>query len=201
MNGDGYADIIIGAPYYDSGQRDEGRAFIYLGSETGPGTPAWMAESDQSDAKFGIAVGSAGDVNGDGYADVIVGAAEYDQTQVDEGKAFVYHGSAAGVATSPAWTARGAQAGAELGRSVGTAGDVNGDGYADAIIGMPEYDNPQKNEGLVLIFLGSPAGLKDWWAADWMVDGQQVGAGLGKAVGQEGDVNGDGYAEDRKSVV
>ena len=53
---------------------------------------------------------TAGDVNGDGYADVIVGAPDYDNGQTDEGRAFVYHGSAGGLSASPAWTAEGNQA-------------------------------------------------------------------------------------------
>ena len=80
---------------------------------------------------------TAGDVNGDGYADVIVGAAHYDNGQTDEGRAFVYHGAATGLGTAAAWTAEGNQASAVFGVSVGTAGDVNGDGYADVIVGAP----------------------------------------------------------------
>jgi hypothetical protein len=67
-------------------------------------TPAWTAESDQASALFGNSVATAGDVNGDGFSDVIVGALYYDNDQIDEGRAFVYHGSAAGLA-SPAWIA------------------------------------------------------------------------------------------------
>ena len=84
MNGDGYSDIIVGARQYTNGQANEGRAFVYHGSPTGldkGGTrPAGTAsnadrsmESNQADASFGGAVASAGDVNGDGYSDVIVG--------------------------------------------------------------------------------------------------------------------------------
>ncbi len=97
--------------------------------------PAWTAESDQASAYFGSSVGSAGDVNGDGYADVIVGAPNYDNGQTDEGRAFVYLGGAAVSRPRPTWTAEGDQAGAGFGVSVATAGDVNGDGYADVIVG------------------------------------------------------------------
>ena len=82
---------------YDNGQTAKGRAFVYLGSAGGLGaSPAWTAESNQACAFFGDSVATAGDVNGDGYADVIVGAPGYDNGQTDEGRAFVYHGSAAG---------------------------------------------------------------------------------------------------------
>ena len=102
---------------------------------------------------------TAGDVNGDGYSDVIVGAPRYDNGQTDEGRAFVYHGSAAGLAPPPAWTAEGNQAGADFGGSVATAGDVNGDGYSDVIVGAPVYDNGQTDEGRAFVYHGSAAGL------------------------------------------
>ena len=103
VNGDGYADVIVGAPIYDNGQTDEGTAFVYYGSASGLSTTAnWTAESDQASAWFGYSVATAGDVNGDGYADVIVGAPIYDNGQADEGRAFVYHGSASGLVPLPA---------------------------------------------------------------------------------------------------
>jgi hypothetical protein len=75
VNGDGYADVIVGAPYYDNGETDEGRAYVYHGSSSGlSATANWTAESNQASAYFGYSVSTAGDVNGDGYADVIVGA-------------------------------------------------------------------------------------------------------------------------------
>ena len=86
---------------------------------------------------------TAGDVNGDGFSDVIVGAYRYDNEQGNEGRAFVYQGSAAGLANFPDWTAESNQPGAQFGVSVGTAGDVNGDGYSDVMVGAPLYDNGQ----------------------------------------------------------
>jgi hypothetical protein len=113
---------------------------IALGSSgaSADGVPTrspWKAEGNQPNAVFGVSVGTAGDVNGDGYADVIVGAPYYANGQADEGQAFVYHGSATGLSTTPDWTAESDQAFVQFGYSVGTAGDVNGDGYADVIVG------------------------------------------------------------------
>ncbi len=98
-------------------------------------TPSWTAESNQANAHFGYSVATAGDVNGDGYSDVIVGAPGYDDGQVDQGRAYVYTGSASGLSTNPSWVVAGSQGGAQFGCSVGTAGDVNGDGYSDVIVG------------------------------------------------------------------
>jgi hypothetical protein len=138
VNGDGYADAIVGAPDYDNGQTDEGRAYVFHGSASGLSlTASWTAESDQASASFGYSVGTAGDVNGDGYADAIVGASWADNGQANEGRAYVYHGSAVGLLAAPSWKAEGNQPDALFGTSVGTAGDVNGDGYADAIVGAP----------------------------------------------------------------
>src|SRR5687768_6286775 len=68
-------------------------------------TPAWTTESDQAGASLGNRVASAGDVNGDGYDDVIVSAYSFNNGQNQEGKVFVHHGSASGLASRPAWTA------------------------------------------------------------------------------------------------
>src|SRR5262249_1666350 len=137
---------IVGANAYSNGQNGEGRAFVYHGSASGlAASPAWTAESDQAAAAFGYSVSTAGDVNGDGYSDVIVGAFLFDNGQVDEGRAYVYHGSASGLASSPAWTAEGDQSSALFGWPVSTAGDVNGDGYSDVIVGAVLFTDGETN--------------------------------------------------------
>ena len=73
-------------------------------------SPSWSAEGNQQSARFGYSVATAGDVNGDGYSDVIVGAYIYDNGQTDEGRAFVYHGSSSGLSSSADWTAESNQA-------------------------------------------------------------------------------------------
>jgi hypothetical protein len=85
---------------YDNGQTNEGAAFIYHGSAAGISTTAAaMVETNQANAQMGLSVAGAGDVNGDGYSDVIVGAYQYDNGETDEGAAFTYHGSATGINT------------------------------------------------------------------------------------------------------
>jgi len=192
VNGDGYADVIVGAPSYDNDQREEGRAYVYYGSPSGPSkTPDWMAEGDQEFAGFGFSVASAGDVNGDGYDDVIVGAYLYDNGEPNEGRAYVYYGSAAGLSLTPDWTGEINQVGAQFGYSVGTAGDVNGDGYSDVIIGAFLYDNGQDAEGGAFVYHGSASGLSA--TPDWSAESNQAGARFGASVGTAGDVNGDGF--------
>ena len=194
VNGDGYADVIVGARFYDNGQTNEGRAYVYHGSPGGLSTTAgWTAESDQVNAMFGECVATAGDVNGDGYADVIVGAYNFDNGQTNEGRAFVYHGSAAGLSTTADWTAESDQAETYFGTALATAGDVNGDGYADVIVGAHYYDNGQVDEGRAFVYHGSATGLSA--TADWTVESDQAYAYLGNCVATAGDVNGDGYAD------
>ena len=71
-------------------------------------------------------------MNGDGYSDVVVGA--YGNTSFT-GKAYLYLGGASGLSASPSWTAVGEAASDDFGYSVATAGDVNGDGYSDVVVG------------------------------------------------------------------
>ncbi len=162
-----------------------------MGSPTGL-VPDSAVQSNQQFARFGIAVGTAGDVNGDGYSDVIVGADFYDNGQQDEGGAFVYHGSGSGLATSSAWNVESNLGDAQLGKVAG-AGDVNGDGYSDVIVGAHLYDNGEDDEGRAFVYHGSSTGLSTTPA--WMTEGNVASAQFGYAVANAGDVNGDGFSD------
>jgi hypothetical protein len=165
VNGDGYSDVIVGAPRYDAGQTDEGAAFVFLGSPSGiadgnPASAATQLESNQPDAGLGKSVGGLGDVNGDGYADVVAGAYLYDAgLGLHHGIALVFLGSASGIADgNPATSAAQLESDtedAELGKYVAGAGDVNGDGYADLIAGAPYYN---LGEGAAFVFFGNGSG-------------------------------------------
>src|SRR5204862_400980 len=141
VNGDGYSDVIVGAPRYDGLYTDSGRAAEYSGSADGLATSAsWAEASNQADAGFGVSVATAGDVNGDGYSDVIVGAWDYDNGQVNEGRAYVYQGSATGLGTNPSRPSSEHEFADLYAVSLASAGDVNGDRYSDVIVGAHRYD-------------------------------------------------------------
>jgi hypothetical protein len=190
VNHDGYDDVIVGAFKYDN----EGRAYVYHGGPLGLAvTPSWTAEGNQRGACFGISVAGAGDVNGDGYDDVIVGAHAYNksETETNTGRAFVFLGSDTGVADTPCWTADGDQNDCLLGYSVAGAGDVNGDGYDDVIIGAHGYDAPEAAEGRAYVYHGSASGPSP--EPSWIHEPDRRCAYFGRSVAGAGDVNGDGY--------
>jgi hypothetical protein len=206
VNGDGYADVIVGAEFYGAGESNEGAAFVFHGSASGiasgnPSTADAQLESDQGDAQLGWSVAGAGDVNGDGYADVIVSAPTYDAGQTNEGAAWVFLGSASGIASGNPSTAdaqlESDQSGGQLGGSVAGAGDVNGDGYADVMVGAPVYDGGLTDEGAAWVFLGSASGIASGGPATAaaQLESDQGDAQLGGSVAGAGDVNGDGYAD------
>ncbi len=193
VNGDGFSDVIVGADAYDNGQTDEGRAFVYHGSAAGLRDRRPGPRRATRPTPIRPSVATAGDVNGDGFSDVIVGALGYDNGQADEGRAFVYHGSAAGLATSPAWTAEGNQTSAQFGCSVATAGDVNGDGFSDVIVGA--YDTTtagRRRAGVRLPRLGRRGSAPP---PAWTGRGNQADARFGFSVATAGDVNGDGFSD------
>ena len=173
---DGKADVIVGA---------RGSVFVYLGNGSPPYLPAepdWH-QIGLWNHDLGSAVDGAGDVDGDGFDDVIVGDRMWDDGQYYEGAAFLYRGFDDGLNTTPAWTVEGNSSTTYLGRSVAGAGDVNADGYDDVIVGVIG-----SGWGAHL-YLGSASGLSTtpaWRAAD-----DQGYSYYGIQVGSAGDVNGD----------
>ncbi len=194
VNGDGYADLLVGDPLYADGELDEGGAFLFLGSANGLSTGmAWQVESDEPNASFGAAVGTAGDVDGDGRSDVIIGAPRADNGQADEGRAFSYLGSTTPPGRVPGWEATGFSFGELFAGALDSAGDVNADGFSDVIVGAPFYAGGQSAEGRALVYLGSSEGLGA--GAHWTFEPNLPVALAGRSVAGVGDVNGDGYAD------
>ncbi|MCB1152400.1 FG-GAP repeat protein [bacterium] len=195
VNNDDYADIVVGAPgYHHTSKTNEGAAYLFLGSGDGPGDdPAWSVQFDQSEAFFGRSVAIVGDVNDDGYDDVVVGAPGYETNindDLNKGLVSLYLGSATGPSTTASWSDVG-PAFSQLGWSVAAAGDVNDDGYDDFVAGAPGYTNGHGEEGAVFLYLGGdPTPAAD---PDWTYEADQDGAVLGTDVAGLGDVNGDEY--------
>ncbi|TLN11850.1 hypothetical protein FDZ71_08995, partial [bacterium] len=194
VNGDGKDDVIVGASLFDGEVTDEGRAYLYYGSSTGTlNSPAWVGESGQTLSYFGHLVSGAGDVNSDGYDDILVGGYSFDHSFSNEGRVFVYMGSATGVTQTSAWSAMTSQLSANYGYSVASAGDTNNDGYDDVIIGAPLYDGGQADEGKAFLYLGHAGGLLS--IPSWTAESNQEGAQFGISVAGAGKLNGDSYAD------
>jgi hypothetical protein len=192
VNGDGRGDVIAGVINYANAQTNEGRAVVFYGATTMPTSPSWAVEADLADAHMGVSVACAGDVNGDGYSDVIVGAGSYTNGQTEEGRAYVYHGGSGGLAATANWTAESNDSFSEFGFDVSSAGDINGDGFGDVIIGSRYDDNTITRSGQASVYLGSPAGVTTSHARFY---GEATDEEFGHSVASAGDVNGDGFGD------
>lgn len=203
VNGDGFDDVVVGAFQWGyqrltaDQQSREGRVAVFHGSSSGPASaPNWTAEGNQADATFGLFVASAGDVNGDGYEDVMASGTGFDVTVngnvlTDAGKVHVYHGSKDGLGKTPAWVSQGTENQAIFGATIHGAGDVNNDGYDDVIIGANTPNDDPANKGRAYVYHGSSNGLKTKPA--WIQNGEQDGARFSVSVLGAGDIDNDGY--------
>lgn len=180
---------------------------ISLGEVTA-GNGGFMIEGidDGTDDDAGWSVGGGGDIDGDGRADVIVGAPGTDIDGTDEGRAFVVFGKSDGDTVALAdvlggtggFAIDGAAPGDEAGTSVAHAGDVNGDGLADVVVGAPGADAITDDEGRAFVVFGKadgdPVSLATLEADGngFVIEGVGVNDRAGHAVAGSVDVNGDG---------
>ena len=200
VNGDGFDDVLVGSYGYDLAEPETvnvGKVYLYLGSEDGlETTPAWTFTGSQEGQAVGVKVAGLGDVNSDGFDDIAIGSSGWDNEFVDEGRVYVFYGSAAGPAGAPDWTAESDQASSNFGASLSGIGDVNGDGYNDLIVGATKYDNGTTDEGAAFAWYGSEIGFGASGTpanADWMAESNQGTLAFALFLGTAGDVNDDGY--------
>ncbi len=222
VNGDGLADIIVGAPRADPGGHCKaGESWVVFGKADG--TPVNLSDVDGGIGGFvingndpidfsGICVSGAGDVNGDGLADLIVGASHADPSgQGQAGESYVVFGKADGAAVNLSDVAsgnggfviNGVDYADETGTSVSGAGDVNGDGLADVVVGAPQASAGENDnwEGQSWVVFGKADGMAVNLAAvtagtgGFVINGNDPDGRAGQSVSDAGDVNGDGLAD------
>jgi len=191
VNGDGFDDVIAGAYFNDAGGADAGRAYVYYGGPGGDAVPDLVLTGEAAGDFFGVSVASAGDVNGDGFGDVIVGAYLSDAGGVDAGRAYVYYGGPVPDAV-PDLTFTGAAADDNFGVSVASAGDMNGDGRGDLMVGAAQNDAGGTDAGRAYLYFG---GRADGAVPDLTFTGAAADDNFGVSVASAGDVNGDGFAD------
>ncbi len=208
VNGDGFDDFLIGAHFDDDGGNNAGQTYLIFGKASG-----WNMDTDLSnaDASFrgedggdesGFSVSGAGDVNGDGFDDFLIGAYGDDDGGDNAGQTYLILGKASGwnmdidlSATDASF--RGEDAGDWAGRSVSGAGDVNGDGYDDILIGAYYNNDGGPDAGQTYLILGNAAA--DWGmyyslgSANASFRGEHAMDWSGISVSGAGDVNGDGF--------
>jgi hypothetical protein len=223
INGDGFGDLIIGAPgdFTNASNTDKGRSYVILGTASGfastfnagtlNGSNGFIVDGINAGDNSGISVSRAGDVNGDGKSDFIIGNA-FSNTggQNDIGSSYFILGATSfGTNFNPTslngsngFIVNGLSANDRLGNSVNNVGDVNGDGLADFIIGSPKSTSAKDEAGTAYIVYGKNSGFDanlNLGSADaskfTTVNGLAVDDSFGVSASNAGDVNGDGIAD------
>lgn len=212
INGDGYDDVVIGETVptqSDVTNAHDGKARLYLGSATGlSNSPSWSVSKTVS--RFGDSVAGAGDLNGDGYDDLVVGdpfggrcpgVANIGEDDLPDSEVYVFYGSSTGLASQADWTyVDGNDDGfvSCMGAAVAGAGDVDGDGYDDLLVGAPGHVESGSANGRSYVFQGGSAGLSS--SPDWAIqhpdtDQNEYRSRYGSELAGVGDLDGDGYGD------
>jgi hypothetical protein len=180
VNNDGFDDVMVGAPFDDNNGVSSGMVRVYSGKT---GAVLYTFNGDAPDDFFGFSISQAGDVNADGFADMIVGAPYADPVGSTSGLAKVFSGKTGAVL----YTFKGSAAGDNMGYSVSSARDVNGDGYSDLIVGAPYADLFAPEAGVVKVYSGKTGTVLYTFTGNSSTDL------FGVSVSGAGDVNSDGH--------
>lgn len=199
VNADGYDDILIGAKEESTGARDAGSAYLVLGPVTAnqvlfDAHAKMFGEVESSYAGFSVA--GLGDVNGDTYADFVIGAYQADFSEDDAaGVAYLMLGPVTGEISLADADARlgGEVIGDQAGEAVASAGDVDGDGLPDILIGAYREDTGGDRAGAVYLVSGQERGEFSLADSHAKIIGEDKYAYAGADVAGIGDSNGDGY--------
>ena len=158
INGDGRADLLIGAPHNDAGSEESGAAYLVSGgaSSASLGSSLAIFVGENADDWVGSSVSSGGDVDGDGNPDLLIGASRDDYTDSDAGGGYVVMGPISG--TVDLSEAQGKVIGEAsddyAGTAIAGAGDVNSDGFDDFVVGAPGNDTLGDNAGAAYLIYG-----------------------------------------------
>jgi uncharacterized repeat protein (TIGR01451 family) len=193
VNGDGLDDFLKGAIFDDEGGDNAGKVYLLLGREAADWGPSFdLANADASfygagdHESAGYALSGAGDVNRDGYDDFLVGAYQFDPggTDTGTGRAYLVLGHPDGWHTGTdladaatardLWAFNGEVVGDEAGSDVAGGGDVNGDGFADFLVGAPENDDTNTSAGKAYLVLGRGLVLAKTANADAVAPGERI---------------------------
>lgn len=197
VDGDGLTDVVVGAPGNATNDGDAGSGFVYVfrgvlgAAPDREPTDALEHPEAQPDAGFGASLTGL-DFDGDGGLDLGVGAPGHDGGSADSGRVYLYFGALARGLGAPVTIASRGGAGSRFGAALG-AGDVQGDGLDDLIIGAPEFATDMTAHGGSFVYFGREDGGPDTAAARTFEHPMDVaGARLGGAVTGRADVDGDG---------
>ncbi len=150
-------------------------------------SPSWSSSGANAAGYHGISLVNAGDVNNDGYQDVLVGEPGYTNGQTNEGRILVFHGSATGLQATAARAIESNQANAWFGNKVVALGDIDNDGFSDIAVAAPYFTSVAPSDGRVTVYRGSSSGI--------LATPAWTGVGEGGTFGQSmavGDFNCDG---------
>jgi hypothetical protein len=197
LNGDGFADIVIGAEWSDEDATNAGRAYVLFGGPSADGNIDLVLRPPAVEARAltGAAVAIPGDVNGDGWNDIAVGS----PVSQRQGQVFLYWGGPS-LDPVPDRTLGGLSRLEFFGASLSGVGDVNRDGYADIWVGAPRFVpflSSAERVGRGYLFLGGPTadGVVDFLFNARPIGGITDQLQFGTSVAPAGDENGDGYAD------